>query len=107
MSKEKYIIRYQFEGYIIWCYFIEMSYEDTSSYKCRDTVETVMRGLYNTDIMKMTLEEARKNIIEIKKIRKQKGGEITQIQIINTETYKIVGKEQKIEISRFELMEID
>ncbi len=62
----------------------------------------------NESITKMTLEEAKENVIKIKEIRKQKKQEITEIQIIDIETNEIVDINQKeyTKFTRFEIMEI-
>ena len=98
MSEKKYIIRYKMANFHSWCYSINITNNFTYSVGNKN----------NKEITKMTLKEARQNVIKIKKIRKNKPSRIIEIQIINIKTNKIIdptiNKPRKI--SRFELMEI-
>ncbi len=95
-----YIIRYKFKkpwGLKKWNYSNSISNYGTCSCKDKDS----------KSITKMTLIEARKNVIKIKEIRKRRDAEVTEIQIINIETNEIIDINQKYtKFTRFEIMEI-
>ncbi len=97
MSGVKYIIRYKMRGWHKWCYSIRI--EDDATYSTgKENGPTTKR---------MTLKEARRNVIKIKKIRRGKSNDIEEIQIIEEETNKIIESEWKYEeVSRFDLMEL-
>ncbi len=101
MSKiKKYIIKYKFNtkwGLRKWNYSTNITKNGTCSCNNKD---------YG-NITKMTLTEARKNVIKIKEIRKKKKSEITEIQIIDTKTNKTVDISPKYtKFTRFEIMDI-
>lgn len=100
MDEKKYMIRYKLPNRESkwWWHFYKIQNGIIHSYATPNA----------NMIKKMTLKEAKKNILKIKKIRKKVDGkEPTKIQIINTETNGIVSFEDlEEEISRFELMEL-
>ncbi len=96
-EEKKYIIRYKMNNFHKWCYSINIT--NTSTYSCGNKD--------SENITKMILIEARKNVIKIKEIRKNKPSRITEIYVIDTETNKIIDITQKYtKFTRFEIMEI-
>ncbi len=90
----KCIIKYEYENY--WYYFIGI-------------MNTKIYSILNSEsreIAVMGLTHARENVKEITNFYKKRGSSITKIRIINIETNETMSNED-IEISRFELMEID
>ncbi|KKM19592.1 hypothetical protein LCGC14_1654080 [marine sediment metagenome] len=63
-----------------WCYSTNIT--DHSTYSVGNKNDRT--------ITKITLKEAIKNVIKIKKIRKDQPSKITEIQIINIETNKTI-----------------
>ncbi len=97
---KKYIIKYKFNtkwGLRKWNYSTNITKNGT--YSVTDPKDK--------DITKMTLTEAKKNVIKIKEVRKKVKQEITKIEIINTETNEIVDISPKYtKFTRFEIMDI-
>ena len=103
MKERKYIIRYKMGDWKQWYYSTGIG--DDSSFSTDYELDK--------DITKMTLEEAEKNLIKIKKIRRSRSNKIKKIQIIEAETNRIIkersgeeSEEEPKEVSRFELMEL-
>lgn len=102
MNEKKYIIRYKLpsRGSKCWWHFYRIQNGDVQSYATP----------LAKSIKKMTLKEAKKYIPKIIKSCKKEDNELAKIEIINTETNKIVNPyykpEPEVEISRFELMEL-
>ena len=94
----KYIIRYKFGDRNEWSYSFGIKGGDTHSKQDRN----------HKSVITVTLTEAREYVKRIVKIRKKdNGGVVTEIQILDTKTNEIMINEPEIIISRFELMEID
>jgi hypothetical protein len=107
MSEKIYIIRYKFGSFSNWCYFTMFSknYEEKD-----DTCSTLHKD--STEILKMSLKETKKKYEKIKEIRDVIYNDLIDIQIIDTNTNKIIDidhieEEDNTATSRFDLIDFD